>query len=74
VTDTSPIAQAVQAAVLRRMSGEERLGLGCAMSDAARELALSRLRSLHPGWSARRLARTLIQNAFAPHLPPPALR
>jgi hypothetical protein len=55
MTDTTPSALAVQVDIHRRMSGIERLRLACEMSDAARELALTRLRLAHPDWSRRQL-------------------
>jgi hypothetical protein len=74
MTDTTPSALAVQVDIHRRMSGIERLRLACEMSDAARELALTRLRSAHPDWSSRQLARELTRSAFDHHILPPALR
>jgi hypothetical protein len=74
MTDTTRSALAIQVDIHRRMSGVERLRLACEMSDAARELALTRLRAEHPDWSGRQLARELARGAFAPHSLPPALR
>jgi hypothetical protein len=46
--DTSAEAEAVQLAVQRRLSGVQRLRLAWDMSQAARDLAIARLRALSP--------------------------
>jgi hypothetical protein len=73
MTDTTPEALAIQVDIHRRMSGIERLQLACEMSDAARELALVRLRAAHPDWTGRQLARELLRSAFDHRVVPPAL-
>ncbi len=63
----------MQAAIHRRMSGDQRLRLACEMSDAARELALTRLRETHPDWTSRQMVHELLRSAFLPHPLPPDL-
>jgi hypothetical protein len=72
--DTSPEAAALQVEIYRRMSGEQRLKLAFEMSDLARELTLSRLRSEHPDWSDWELKRELLRYAFGSEPLPPLLR
>ena len=70
--DTSPEAAAVQIAVQRRLSGEERLALAIDMSDMARELALAGIRQLHPDWSEERVRTEYLRRLFpADRLPAP---
>ena len=74
MNDTSPEAAALQTEIYRKMSGEQRLKLAFEMSDFARELTLSRLRSEHPEWSDWELRRELLRYAFGSEpLPPPLL-
>jgi hypothetical protein len=74
VSDTSPEAAAIQASILRSMTGEQRLMLAVDMSLAARELALTRLRLQHPDWSEWELKRELLRYAFGSDPLPPPLR
>jgi hypothetical protein len=57
--DTSPAAAEVQRAVLREMTGSERMALGLQMSDDARQLALDGLRHRHPEFSEAESQRAL---------------
>jgi hypothetical protein len=66
ISDTSPEAAEVQLAVFRRMSGEQRLKLALEMSDFARELSLSRIRSENPSWSDWEVKRELLRLDFFP--------
>lgn len=64
MNDTSPAAEEIQARIHRRMTGVERLMLALEMSESARELALARLRRVHPDWTDRELMRELLRYAF----------
>lgn len=66
VSDTSPIAQAVQIEAQRSMSGEQRMLLAFEMSMFARELNRGRIRSEHPEWPEARVARELLRLALLP--------
>jgi hypothetical protein len=72
--DTSPEADAIQIAVLRRMSGARRLLLACQLSDSTRSLALARLRARHPGLSQRELVKRLLRELFPLRALPPEFR
>jgi hypothetical protein len=73
--DTSATAAAIQIAVLRRLTGTERLSIAVDMSLATRALALARLRREHPRASEAELRKELLRLAFAPAEDlPPALR
>lgn len=61
VRDTSPEAAAVQEAIFRRMSTEQRLQVALELSDCMRDVALGGLRSRHPELSERDLLRELIR-------------
>jgi hypothetical protein len=74
ISDTSPEAAEVQLAVFRRMSGEQRLKLALEMSDFARELSLSRIRSENPSWSDWEVKRELLRLDFLPDPLPSGLR
>jgi hypothetical protein len=50
--DTTPDAAAMQRAVLRRMSGDQRVRLAAQMSEDAREISRSGIRARHPEYSA----------------------
>ena len=66
ITDTTPEAEAVQLAIHRSMSGEQRLLLAYEMSMFGRELNRLRLLREHPDWSEARIARELLRLAFLP--------
>jgi hypothetical protein len=74
MSDTSPEAAAIQAAIHRRMTGEQRLALAVEMSLFARELATARLRQQHPDWSEWELKRELLRYAFEGQPLPPILQ
>lgn len=74
MSDTSPEAAEIQASILRRLTGVERLDLAFEMSLFARELALTRLRAQHPEWSEAELKRELLRYAFGSDPLPPPLR
>jgi len=73
VNDTTSEAAALQVEIYRKMSGEQRLKLAIEMSEFARELTLSRLRSEHPEWSDWELRRELLRYAFGSEPLPPIL-
>jgi Rv0078B-related antitoxin len=66
ISDTAPEAQAVQDAIHRAMTGEQRMILAFEMSMFARELARAGIRQQHPDWSEDRVARELLRMAFFP--------
>jgi hypothetical protein len=49
--DTTPDAAAVQRAVLRRMTGDQRVRLAAQMSEDAREISRCGIRARHPGYT-----------------------
>jgi len=66
ISDTAPEAQAVQDAIHRAMTGEQRVLLAFEMSMFARELARAGIRQQHPDWPEDRVARELLRMAFFP--------
>ncbi len=58
-SDTCPHVAALQAAVLRRLSGEQRLALAVEMSLTARALLEAGVRRAHPAWSAEQIQQEL---------------
>ncbi len=64
MTDTSPEAAARQLAILRALSGEERLRLARQMSEMARGLAAARIQAEHPTWDGRQVLQELVRIAF----------
>ena len=66
ISDTAPEAQAVQDAIHRAMTGEQRVLLAFEMSMFARELARAGIREQHPDWPEDRVARELLRMAFFP--------
>jgi hypothetical protein len=66
ISDTTPEAQAVQLAIHRSMTGEQRLHLAFEMCEFARQLNRARLSQEHPEWSERQIARELLRLAFFP--------
>lgn len=74
LTDTSPLAEAVQLKTLRAMSGEQRILLAFELSMFARELAREGIRRDHPEWPEARVARELLRLAFFPAPLPAGLR
>lgn len=67
--DTSPKAAAVQQAIFRRMTPEQRLWLALEMSESMRDIALAGLRSRRPELSEAELSRELIRLMYGV-LPP----
>jgi hypothetical protein len=74
MSDTTPKAAAVQAAVHRKLSGVQRLMTALEMSIMVRELSAARLRRDHPEWSERELERELLRYAFGRMSLPEPLR
>lgn len=66
VGDTTPEARAVQDALYRSMTGEQRLILAFEMCEAARELNRERLRIEHPEWSQTQIDHEILRLAFFP--------
>jgi len=64
--DTPPEAEAIQLEVFRRMTGEQRLQMALEMSEALREISLSRIRSEHPEWPEWEVKRELLRLGFLP--------
>lgn len=64
----------MQADILRRMTGEQRLRIAMDLSDSLRAMSLARLRSEHPEWSHRQLMIELLRLALLPEPLPPGLR
>jgi hypothetical protein len=71
IRDTTPEAQAVQDAIHRAMTGEERVLLAFEMSMFARELTRAGIQEQHPDWPEDRVARELVRLAFLPKPLPP---
>jgi hypothetical protein len=65
-TDTSPAAEAIQLAIHRSMSGEQKLLLAYEMSMFGRELNRVRLRDEHPDWTEAQIKLELLRLAFLP--------
>jgi len=66
IRDTTPEAQAVQDAIHRAMTGEQRVILAFEMSLFARELARAGIQEQHPDWPEDQMARELLRMAFFP--------
>ena len=49
--DTTPQAWAAQLAMLRRMSGEQRVAIALRLTRVAREASRAGIRARHPGYS-----------------------
>jgi hypothetical protein len=73
ISDTSPEAAELQLEIFRRMTGEQRLRRALELSDFARELSLSRIRSGHPDWSEWEVKRELLRITFLPNPLPAGL-
>lgn len=73
ISDTSPEAAEMQLEIFRRMTGEQRLRRALELSDFARELSLSRIRSEHPEWSEWEVKRELLRITFLPNPLPAGL-
>ena len=78
--DTTAAAHAVQLAIYRRMSTDERLALAIEMSDAARQTTLDGIRARHPDYDDATAVRALVRLLYGvelhakvwPGLPTPA--
>ncbi|MDB4950106.1 MAG: hypothetical protein JWM27_2755 [Gemmatimonadetes bacterium] len=73
ISDTSRDADRVQVEIVRRMSPQQRLDAAMAMSQATREMMLSRIRSEHPEWTDWQVKRELLRLTFLPHPLPSGL-
>ena len=73
IRDTSPDAERIQLEILGRMSEGQRLRLALEMSQATREMVLSRIRSEHPDWTDWEVKRELLRITFHPHPLPAGL-
>lgn len=72
--DTTPEAAALQTAIHRKLSGEQRLTIAVEMSEMMRELSATRLRREHPEWSEPDIKRELLRYAFGQQELPEPLR
>lgn len=78
--DTTPEAHAIQLAIYRRMSVDERLTLAWEMSEAARRTTLDGIRARHPDYDEPTAIRALFRLVHGaelyakvwPHHPAPA--
>jgi hypothetical protein len=68
--DTSPAAEAVRLAAIRRMEPAERLRQAFALSESVRALALARLRAAHPGRTDLELVELLLGTRLVPRAEP----
>jgi hypothetical protein len=66
ISDTTPDAQAVQVAIHRSMTGEQKILIACEMSMDARKLNRARIRAEYPNWSEEQVAREMLRLAFFP--------
>jgi len=57
-----PSAEEIRLAILRRLSGAERIRIAAAMSNAARDLALAGLQHRHPEWSSARVRQEWVES------------
>ena len=65
--DALPETAAVHAAVLRRLTPEQRLLAALELSDATRALALARLRERFPEYTQRQLVAEWLRQTFPAH-------
>jgi hypothetical protein len=66
--DTSPEAEHVQAAVLRRLAPSRRLEIAIAMSEEVRSLVKQRLHQQHPELDEGALDHALIEELYGIHV------
>ncbi len=66
--DTTDAARRVQLDVIRRMTPDERVGAAVRMSEDARSIAVSGIRSRHPEWSEERVRRELLVRIYGEDL------
>jgi len=64
--DTSPAADAVRLAAIRRIEPAERLRQAFALSESVRALALARLRAVHPGRTDLELVELFLGTQLVP--------
>jgi hypothetical protein len=69
--DTTPEADRVRLEAIRRMAPVDRLAQALEWSESVRELALIRLRQLHPGRSDLELVELMLGERL---MPPPQAR
>jgi len=62
--DTSPEAWSVRLAVLRRLTGAQKVEIAIDMSEFVRELALAGLRRQHPEWSEKEVQLGLMRRWY----------
>jgi hypothetical protein len=74
ITDTTPEAAARQLAILRSMSGEQRMTLAYEMSMFVRELMREGIQRDYPDWTEAQVKRELLRRAFFPAPLPAWLR
>ncbi len=69
MSDTTPTADAVRLAALRRMDPAERLRQAFALSEWARALALVRLRQVYPDQTELQLVERVLGRSLVPRAP-----
>jgi hypothetical protein len=66
LSDTSPETEALQLAIRRSMTAEQRLLVALEMSECCREFRKAGIRRDHPDWSERKVMIELFRLAFLP--------
>jgi hypothetical protein len=66
ISDTSPEIAAMQIAIRRSLTDEQRLQIALDMSLFARELTKAGIRREHPDWSERQVMMEVFRLAFLP--------
>jgi hypothetical protein len=64
--DTTPEIAAMQIAIRRKMTPEQRLLIALEISDCCRELRKAGIRRDHPDWSERQVMVELFRQMFLP--------
>jgi hypothetical protein len=72
--DTTPAAQEIRLAAIRRMAPAERLRQAFALSESVRNVALARLRATYPARSDLELVEILLGRQLVPPNSRPARR
>jgi Rv0078B-related antitoxin len=72
-SDTARDAEQIQLEILRRMSEGQRLRIALEMSQATRNMVLSRIRGENPGWTDWEVKRELLRLTCAPDSLPAGL-
>ena len=49
--------------ILQRMSGEERIRLGCALGDGLRRMVAQQIRTNHPDWNSEQILHEMLRRA-----------